>query len=57
MQQLFYYKIQQKFSTKCVSLFITKCGSIIENTSVITKCNKFITKPDSYLQNVPLQTL
>ena len=25
MRQLFYYKIRQKFITKCVRIFITKC--------------------------------
>ena len=35
MRQLFYYNMRQKFITKCVRFFITKC-------------NSFITKCDSY---------
>ena len=35
MRQLFYYKVRQKFITKCVRFFITKCDDFI------TKCNSY----------------
>ena len=56
IRQLCYYKMQQKFITKCVS-FITKCdrnllqnapGFLLQNVTVITNCDDFITKLDSY---------
>ena len=35
--------------TKCDSCFITKCdGSLLQNATVITNCDNFITKCDSY---------
>ena len=53
MRQLFYYIMRQKFITKCVRFFITKCDSFIQNAAVflqnvavITKCDNFITKCD-----------
>ena len=55
MRHLYYYKIWQKFTTKCVRFFNIKCGSII------TKCVDFVTKFDSYckmehlLQNASVQ--
>ena len=42
MRQLFYYKMRQKFITKCVGFFITKCNSFV------TKCDDFITTFNSY---------
>ena len=35
MQQLSYYKLRQKFVTKCVRFFVTKCDSFI------TICNSY----------------
>ena len=43
-----YYKIQQKFITKYVRCFITKCEVLLQNVTVITKFVDFITKCDVY---------
>ena len=74
-----YYKMWQKFIRKCDSYFITKCdrsllqnalGFLLQNTTVllqnatvITNCDDFIAKRDSYykmrrlLQNASVQCL
>ena len=39
--------MRQKFITKCVSFFITQCV-LLQNATVITKCDDFITKCKSY---------
>ena len=41
MRQLFYYKMRQKFITKCVRF-------LLQNTTVIRICDDFITKCDCY---------
>ena len=52
-----YYKNATDIMTKCDSYFITKCdrsllenvsGFLLQNATVITNCNDFITKYDSY---------
>ena len=40
--------MRQKFIIKCVRFFITKCDSFLENATVITNCDDFITKCDGY---------
>ena len=49
MRQLFYCQMQQKFITKCVRLFITKCDSFV------TKRNSYY-KMRQLLQNVTFIT-
>lgn len=50
MRRLFYYKIREKFITKCVRSFITKCNS------VITKCDSYY-KMFCLLKNALVQRL
>ena len=61
MRQLFYYKIRQKFITKCVRFFIAKCDSyyklrvLLQNATVITNC-EFYYKMRQLLQNATFIT-
>ena len=48
MRQLFYNKMQQKFITRFAVFFITKCDSLLQKNTVITKCDNFIAECDSY---------
>ena len=55
MRQLFYYKMREKFITKCVRFFITKCDScyklrqlyykmrqLLQNATFITNCDSTV---------------
>ena len=44
----FITKYYRSLFTKCVKFFITKCDSLLQNATVITNCDDFITKCDSY---------
>ena len=44
-RQLFYYKIQRTFITKCVSFFITKCAGFV------IKCDSYY-KMLRYIKNI-----
>ena len=49
MRQLCYYEMRRKFITKYVKPVITKCNSFfVQNATVVTKCDDFITKCNSY---------
>ena len=48
MRQLFCYKMQQKFITKCVKFLLQNVTVLLQDMTDITKCNDFITKCDSY---------
>ena len=51
MRQLFYYKMRQKFITKCDrSLLQNATGFLLQNATVITKCDDFITKCGRYYE-------
>ena len=41
MRQLFYYKIRQKFISKCVRFFIENATVLLQNATVITKCDVY----------------
>ena len=41
MQQLIYYKMRQKFVTKCVRFFITNCDSFITKCDVYYKLQHY----------------
>ena len=51
MQKLFYYKKRQKFITKWVRFFITKCDSFITNTDSYYKLRRFYHKMLQLLQD------
>ena len=48
IRQLLYYKMWQKVITKCVRIFITNVTVLLQNATVATNCDDFITKCDSY---------
>ena len=48
MRQLFYYKIRQRFITKCVRFFLQNATFLLQNATVITNHDDFITKCASY---------
>ena len=48
MEQLFYYKMRQKFITKCASFLLKNVTVLLQNATVITNCDNFITKCDVY---------
>ena len=43
-----YYKIRQKFITKCVRFLLQNVTVVIQNEIVITNCDDFIAKFDRY---------
>ena len=47
-KKLFYYKIWQKFITKCIGFLLQNATFLLQNATVITKCNNFITTCDVY---------
>ena len=56
MRQLFDYKIRQKFITKCLSFFITKCDSFITKCDSYYKLRQLYYKMRRLLQNATFIT-
>ena len=63
MQQLIYYKMRQKFITKCLRFFITKCNScyklrqfyykmrqLLQNATFITNCDSTNTSASTLIR-------
>ena len=48
MRQLFFFKMRQKFITKCFSFLLQNATVLLQNATVITNCDNFITECDSY---------
>ena len=56
MRQLFYYKLRQKFITKCVRFFITKCDSFTTKCDRYYQLRQFYYKMRQLLQNATFIT-
>ena len=48
MRQLFYYKMRQKFIKKCIRFLLQNVTVLLQNATVVTNCDDFIIKFDSY---------
>ena len=57
MRQFFYYKMRQEFITKCVTFFIIKWDNLLQNMTIITKCDDFYYKIRYLLQNASVQLI
>ena len=44
----YYYKMRQKFITKCVRFLWQNATVLLQNATVVTNCDDFITKFDVY---------
>ena len=56
MRELFYYKMRQKFITKCARFFISKCDSFITKCDSYYKLRRFYYKMRQLLQNATFIT-
>ena len=54
--KLFYYKMRQKFITKCVRFYITKCDSFNIKCDSYYKLRRFYYKMQQLLQNATFMT-